>query len=282
MVTELHTDTVTSADGTSIAIDVIGSGPPVVLVGGAFSYRRWKGFVELARLLADTYTVYGYDRRHRGDSSAGPVTTVEREIEDLAAVVERSGTPHVFGMSSGGVLTLRALAAGVPARSAVVYQPPFVVPGAGKTPPADFGQRLQQLVDSNARSAAVHYFMTRGMGAPAPIIALMRLAPFWKDLKAVAHTLPYDHAVMGETLSGLPLSEQPWADVTVPTLVVDGGKSPKAATLAADALVQRLAAGSRATLPGQGHNVAMSALAQTIRSFAGDLDTHRPNGQDDS
>ena len=264
---QMRTETVLSADGTLIAVDKIGSGPPVVLVGGAFSYRRWKGFVELAHLLANTYTVYGYDRRGRGDSGSTPVTTVSDEVADLAAVVAHSGPAHIFGMSSGGVLALRAIAAGVAARSAVVYQPPFVVPGAKSVPPADFGQRLQELVHADRRSAAVHYFMTKGMGAPAPIVMLMRLAPFWKDLKAVAHTLPHDHAVMGENLSGQPLTVDPWQHVTVPTLVVDGSKSGKSAALAADALAERLPAGSRLTLDGQGHNVSVRVLADTVSSF---------------
>src|SRR5262245_16670085 len=135
------TETVMSADGTRIAVDVVGTGSPLVVVGGAFSFRRWKGFGALARILSDSFTVHVYDRRGRGDSDLGPASTVEREIEDLAAVVERCGTaPHIFGMSSGGVLALRAVAAGVSARSVTVYQPPFLVSPFAKTPPDDFGQ----------------------------------------------------------------------------------------------------------------------------------------------
>lgn len=270
----LTTETVTSADGTKIAADTIGAGPPLVLVGGAFSFRRWRGFIELASILSGSFTVYSYDRRGRGDSAAGPDTTVELEIDDLAAVVNHSGgAAHIFGMSSGGVLSLRAIAAGVPARTVTVYQPPFVVSASGKTPPIDFGNRLADLIAQGRRGAAVHYFMTRGMGVPAPVVVMMRLAPVWKDLKALAHTLPADHAILGDTLAGRPLASQPWSDITTPTLVLDGSKSPKTVALAADELASRLPAGARSTLAGQGHNVSMAALGHAIRDFATSIDS---------
>lgn len=265
----MTTQTITSSDSTRIAVDVVGSGPPLVLVGGAFSFRRWRGFVELAGLLADSFTVYGYDRRGRGDSDPGEETSVDLEIDDLAAVVDAAGgDAHVFGMSSGGVLALRAIAAGVPARSAVVYQPPFAVTAGGHLPPADFGTRLVSLVEEGRRTAAVHYFMTRGMGAPRFVVGLMRLAPFWKDLEAVAHTLPADHAVMGDTLEGRPLGRQPWAKVVTPTLVLDGDRSGRAVAAAADELAVRLPSSVRRTLIGQNHNVSMRALADAIVPFA--------------
>jgi pimeloyl-ACP methyl ester carboxylesterase len=261
--------TVTSTDSTRLAVDVVGAGHPLILVGGAFSYRRWPGFVELASLLADSFTVYGYDRRGRGDSDPGPSTSVDLEIDDLAAVVEAAGgDAHIFGMSSGGVLALRSMAAGVPARSAIVYQPPFMVTAGGHLPPADFGSHLASLVEDDRRSAAVRYFMTRGMGAPAFVVGMMRFAPFWKNLEAVAHTLPADHAIMGDTLSGRPLGRQPWSKVAAPTLVLDGAKSGPAVAAAADELANRLPSAERRTLPGQSHNVSMRALADAIVPFA--------------
>ena len=276
MITRRITERVASIDGTAIAVDVVGSGPPLVLIGGAFSFRRWKGFLELATILSDAFTVYGYDRRGRGDSDTGPTTSVELEINDLAAVVDNAGNrPHLFGMSSGGVLGLRAVAAGLPARSVTVYQPPFVVDPAGRRPPADFGERLTSLIAQGRRRAAVHYFMTRGMGAPAPIVGLMRLAPVWRDLTAVAHTLPADHAVMGDTLRGRPLERQPWSRIATPTLVLDGGKSPRTVALAADQLSDRLPIGTRRTLAGQSHNISMAVLGAAIRDFAMSADSTR-------
>jgi pimeloyl-ACP methyl ester carboxylesterase len=258
-----------SADGTAIAYEQSGAGPPLVLVGGAFSYRAWKGWVELAELLAQRFTVVRYDRRGRGDSGDTHPYAVEREIEDLRALVREFGdSAHVFGMSSGGVLALRAAAARVPIDRLVVYQPPFMVDGEGHVAPADFGERLDALVASDERAQAVSYFMREGMGAPGVLVALMRLArPLWSRLKAVAHTLPYDYAVMGDTVAGRPLSRDPWSAVVNETLVIDGSKSPASLRKAADELAAVLPRSQRRTLEGQSHNVSMTALAPVLEGF---------------
>ena len=218
---------VRSTDGTSIAYDSTGDGPRLILVGGAFSYRRYKSWVQLAELLAPRFRVIAYDRRGRGDSGDAPEYAVEREIEDIDTLVRvAGGSAHVFGMSSGGVLALRAAAAGVPLRRAVVYQPPFSVDASGHLPPADFGERLGELVASGRRSATVTYFMRQGMGVPRVLVGVLRLVrPIWRNLEAVAHTLPYDYAVMDGTVAGEPLAREPWASIATPTLVVDGGKT---------------------------------------------------------
>jgi pimeloyl-ACP methyl ester carboxylesterase len=261
--------TVRSADGTTIAFDVRGDGPPLVLVGGAFSYRRYRSWVQLAELLAPRFRVIAYDRRGRGDSGDSRRYAVEREIEDLAALVDAAGGPaHVFGMSSGGVLALRAAAAGVPVRRAAVYQPPFTVDGSGHVPPPDFGERLGELAASGRRGAAVGYFMRQGMGAPRVLVGVLRLTrPVWSNLEAVAHTLPYDYAVMDGTVQGKPLAAEPWASIAKPTLVVDGGRSPASLRRAADALAERLPDARRRTLDGQSHNVSMSVLAPVLEEF---------------
>ena len=209
--------TVRSRDGTPIAYDTAGDGPAVILVGGAFSYRRYRSWVQLAELLAPRFTVIGYDRRGRGDSGDAPEYAVEREIEDLGALVEAAGgSAHVFGMSSGGVLALRAAATGVPIERAVVYQPPFSVDASGHLPPPDFEQRLDALVASGDRGATVRYFMREGMGAPRALVGALRLArPLWRNLEAVAHTLPYDYAVMNGTVHGTPLAREPWASIEI-------------------------------------------------------------------
>ena len=184
--------TVRSRDGTPIAFDVTGTGPALVLVGGAFGFRRYKSWLQLVELLAPRFTVVNYDRRGRGDSGDAQAYAVEREIEDLAALVEAAGgSADVFGMSSGGVLALRAAAAGVPFRRAVVYQPPFTVDASGHRPPDDFEERLGELVAAGQRGATVGYFMREGMGAPHVLVGGLRLArPIWRNLEAVSHTLP--------------------------------------------------------------------------------------------
>jgi pimeloyl-ACP methyl ester carboxylesterase len=261
--------TVRSKDGTSIAYDSAGDGPALILVGGAFSYRGWKGWRELTELLAPRFAVIGYDRRGRGDSGDAPEYAVEREIEDLDALVQAAGgSAHVFGMSSGGVLALRAAAVGVPMERTVVYQPPFSVDATGHLPPPDFEPRLRELVRSGRRGAAASYFMRRGMGVPRAFVALLRLArPLWRNLEAVAHTLPYDYAVMGETVHGKPLGPEPWASVTTPTLVVDGGKSPASLHKAADALAAYMPYAEQRTVAGQSHNVSMEVLAPVLEEF---------------
>ena len=263
--------TARSKDGTRIAFDAVGDGPPLVIVGGAFSYRRWKGFAQLADLLSDTFTVVNYDRRGRGDSGDNPPYDVEREIEDLTSVVDSvGGRAHVFGMSSGSVLALRAAAAGAPIDRLVAYQPPFTVDTSGHVAPADLGERLGALVADGRRGKAAAYFMRAGMGVPRPFVAMMRLArPLWSNLKSVAHTLPYDYAVMGDTVRGGPLRAEPWASVPVPTLVVDGSKSPAQLRKASDELAARVPSAERRTLEGQSHNVAMKALAPVIAEWAG-------------
>jgi pimeloyl-ACP methyl ester carboxylesterase len=260
---------VRSPDGTRIALDRTGDGPPLVLVGGAFSFRRWRGFVQLAELLAPRFTVVGYDRRGRGDSGDAPRYAVEREIDDLAAVIDAAGgRAHVFGMSSGGVLALRAAAAGVAVDRLVVYQPPFVVGADGHVPPAGFAERLRDLAMSGREGRAVAYFMREGMGAPRAFVGMMRLVrPIWSNLEAVAHTLPYDVAVMGETVAGRPLAAEPWASVTHPTLVVHGAKSPASLRRAADELAVLVPDARPRTLPGQSHNVSMKVLAPVITEF---------------
>jgi pimeloyl-ACP methyl ester carboxylesterase len=260
-----------SPDGTPIAYDAVGDGPPVILVGGAFSFRRYKSCLQLVDLLAPRFTVVNYDRRGRGDSGDAATYAVEREIEDLAVLVEEAGgRADVFGISSGGVLTLRAAAAGVPIGRAVVYQPPFTVDASGHLPPDDFAQRLDELVASGSRGAAASYFMREGMGAPRALVGVLRVArPIWRNLEAVAPTLRYDYAVMNGTVHGHPLPREPWASIATPTLVVDGSKSPASLRAAADALAARLPHAERLTLAGQSHNLSMKVIAPVLEGFFG-------------
>lgn len=217
-------DTATSLDGTRIAYDRTGAGEPVVLVGGAFSYRRFPGQVKLARLLSERFTVYSYDRRGRGDSGDTSPYAVEREIEDLAAVIDAAGGhAHVWGLSSGAVLVLEAAAAGLPIRRLAVQEPPLAVDAADRRPPADLRQHVTGLIDAGRRAEAVRYFMTDGMGAPAFVPGLLRLMPgVWKNLTAVAHTLPYDAALIEPYQAGRPLPPGQWSAVTMPALVMCG------------------------------------------------------------
>jgi pimeloyl-ACP methyl ester carboxylesterase len=149
-------NTVTSADGTAIAYDRAGTGESLVLVGGAFSYRRYPGQVKLAQLLSARFTVYSYDRRGRGDSGDSARYAVSREIEDLAAMIGAAGgNAHVWGLSSGAVLALEAADGGVPIRKLAIQEPPLVVDPADRQPPGNLHQHLSELIDAGSRSEAV-------------------------------------------------------------------------------------------------------------------------------
>ena len=216
--------TITSSDGTSIAYDRTGAGEPLVLIGGAFSYRRFPGQVKLAGLLSERFTVYSYDRRGRGDSGDTAPYAVAREIEDLAAVIGAAGgTACVWGLSSGAVLALEAAAAGLPIRRLAVQEPPLAVDPADRRPSADLRERVTELIDAGQRGEAVRYYMVDGMGAPAFVPALLHVIPgAWTKLTAVAHTLPYDARLVEPYQTGRPLPAGQWAAVTVPTLVMCG------------------------------------------------------------
>jgi pimeloyl-ACP methyl ester carboxylesterase len=270
---------VRSNDGTTIAFDQVGSGPAVILVGGAFSYRAFPKMVELAELLGDRFTVINYDRRGRGDSNDIPPYAVAREIDDLDALVrEAGGKAAVWGWSSGGVLALRAAARGLGITKLALYDPPFIVDPSHRMPPRDFALRLERMVRSGKASGATRYFMREGMGVPAPIVAVMRLLPLWSKLKAVAHTLPYDWAVLGNTMSGAPLSPEEWASIKVPTLVIAGEKSGAQLRQAAEALAEVLPEAELRDLPRQGHNVSMPALAPMLVKFFAE-DTAAPTSR---
>ena len=220
--------TVTSEDGSRIAYDRYGSGPTVMLVGGALGYRKFTKMEELAKLLAERCTVINYDRRGRGDSTEVKPFAVEREVEDIAALVEaEGGSASLWGWSSGGALALRAAGARIGVERLSVYEVPFMVTPGLERPTRDYGERLDQLVAADDRSGAVKHFMRNSMGIPAPFVALMRLVPMWKGLKATAHTLPYDWAALGKhNMYGAPLKADEWISVTVRTQVVYGAKSP--------------------------------------------------------
>jgi pimeloyl-ACP methyl ester carboxylesterase len=260
---------VTSRDGTRIAYDRSGEGPALILVGGAFQYRAFDvRTVHLAALLAAHFTVFHYDRRGSGESGDTLSYAVEREIEDIEALInEAGGSAYVFGHSSGAVLGLHAVASGLTIPKLALYEPPFIVDDSHAPLTAEYHARLAELVGWGRRGDAVTHFMTMAVGVPAAVVAGMRNDPVWPMFEAVAHTLPYDDAIMGDTLSGSPLPLQRWATVTIPTLVMDGGASPVRMHSAADALASALPQASRLTLQGQDHGVAPEVLAPELVEF---------------
>jgi Alpha/beta hydrolase family len=264
-------ETARSNDGTRIAFDRIGDGPPLILVGGAFSWRSWKGFVELAELLSSHYTILNYDRRAHGDSEDTPPYTVEREFEDLEAMIGAAGgSAYVWGLSSGGILALEAARAGVAIHRLAVYEPPFIIDPSDGLPPDDFGRRVDELIADERRSEAVKYYMARVMGIPAIVPTLMSLwPPFWSKLKATAHTLPYEAVLVDRYVRGRPLELSYWSGVATPTLVVSGEKSPEKLRKGARAIADALPEAEHRVLSGVTHNVKMKALAPVLLDFFG-------------
>lgn len=258
--------TVVSRDGTRIAYDQTGHGPPVIMVGGAFSFRAFPGSVKLAGMLAERFTVINYDRRGRGDSGDTAPYAVEREVEDLAALIEAAGgSASVYGMSSGAALALTAAASGLRIDRLALYEPPYMVGTEGHRPPADHDAQLRALLAADRRGDAVKFFITRVMGAPGFIVVMMRLMPFWSKLKAVAHTLPYDTAIMGDFT--FPAARV--ASVRTPAIIIAGEKSPAVLRAAARAVAGTLPGVEHRVLARQSHNVSMKALAPVLMEFFG-------------
>ena len=261
-------ETVRSADGTPIAVERQGAGPAVVIVGGALNDRG--AARELAERLSPRFTAVTYDRRGRGDSGDTPPYAVEREIEDLDALVAAAGgSAFGVGHSSGAALILRAVMAGTPLTRIALYEPPFVVDDTRAPLPEDYVEHLDELIAAGARGDAVAYFLET-IGMPAEMVAGMRQAPMWPGLEALAHTIAYDGRVMGGDMSGRPFAEGAWASVTVPALVLDGGDSPAWQHHAARALADALPDAEYRTLEGQTHQVSDDVLLPELERFFGD------------
>jgi pimeloyl-ACP methyl ester carboxylesterase len=263
-------NTARSTDGTAIAYEKRGDGPPLILVDGALCYREMGPSRALAELLSEHFTVITYDRRGRGESADTAPYSVEREIEDLAALIAAvGGSAYVCGFSSGAVLALDAAARGLPITALALYEPPFIVDDSRPPAAADYVEQLNALLASNRRGDAVRLFM-RHVGMPAPLVSLMRFMPAWGKLKRVAHTLPYDGEIMGDTQLGRPLPAARWPGTKVKTLVIVGGKSPAFFHNGTRMLADLLPNTEHRVLDGQTHMVKAKVLAPVlIDYFAG-------------
>ncbi|HEX7938474.1 MAG TPA: alpha/beta hydrolase [Gemmatimonadaceae bacterium] len=264
--------TVTSKDGTPIAFDQLGQGPALILVSPATATRL--DLASLAAALAPDFTVVAYDRRGRGDSGDTPPYAVEREVEDIEALIDDAGgSAFVIGHSSGAVLALEA-ARLLPTKitKLALYEPPFIVDDSHPPAPEDFAQHLANLASSGRRGDALELFMTR-VGSPPETVAQMRQSPMWPGLEKIAHTLAYDVTIIGNTQSGDPLPLRKWASVTVPALVLDGtlflGSQEKHTFMrtGADELARVLPNAQRRTLEGQDHGPADGVLAPVLKAF---------------
>ncbi len=262
--------TVTSADGTTIAYDRYGEGPGLILVNGAMSYRKFKKFEQIATALSDRFTVVNYDRRGRGDSGpAGPVS-VQHEVDDLAALIEAiGGRASLWGWSSGAALALRAAAAGIGVERLVVYETPFKTDPSAKHPADDYAARLEQILATGDRMAAAKHFL-RNVGVPGPLVPVLAVTPMFRRFAQNAHTLMFDYAALGDrNMHGRPLDAAEWAGVTCPTLVAYGAKTAPALKHASRSLAEVLPDATLRELPGQNHNVSAKAIVPLLAEFLG-------------
>jgi hypothetical protein len=291
-------DTVKSSDGTAIAFERTGSGPPLILVDAAGHYRAFSSFDGLVGRLAAAFTVYHYDRRGRGDSGDTGSYAVAREVDDLAALVVHAGDPvFLYGYSSGALLAIHAAASGLPVARMALLEPPIETHANGGTEDggdggvddrtdrsrdsggydgaddgaddggrdggaeqAAFTARLAELVAAGRRDAAVEHFMS-GIGVPADVLDRMRSGPQWTAMVAVAHTLVYDGVLSGET------SPATLAAVRVPTLVLSSESSGEDLTAMAAAAAAAMPHGVHRAVPGDWHGVADDVLAEVLTGY---------------
>lgn len=255
---------VTSKDGTTIGFDRSGKGPPLILVAGAMCARV---FGPLAKLLAPHFTLYDYDRRGRGESGDTKPTAVEREIEDIEALIADAGeAAHVYGHSSGGALALEAaMRLGDKIKTLAVYEAPYNDEPAAQQRWREYGKRLTDVLAAGGTGEAVELFM-KLVGMPDERLAQMKKSPAWQNLAALGPSLAYDHAVMGENAT---VPAERAKRVRTKTLVMNGGATFPFMAVAAEALSKAIPHARLRVLEGQTHEVSNEALAPALIEHAG-------------
>jgi pimeloyl-ACP methyl ester carboxylesterase len=258
-------DKVTSIDGTQIAFDQLGDGPPVIVVGGAMCDRALTG--PTAEELAKHFTVLNYDRRGRGDSGDTGPYAVEREIEDIGAlIVEAGGTASVYGHSSGAGLALHATAYGVPIDKLVLHEPPYNTDGEEEQRISrEYALDLEAMLSEGRRGDAVELFFTT-VGMPPEMVGGMRQTPRWAELEAMAPTLAYDSEIMGDSAGGTVPAELA-GRVSTETLVLVGGSSPAWTIDIGRQVADALPNGQHRVLEGQEHVVPPEVLVPVLAEF---------------
>jgi len=257
----------TSTDGTQIAYDVAGSGPPVILVDGALGFRALGFGGGLAEQLAATLTVYSYDRRGRGESGWTEPSTLVREIEDIDALIAHAGgSAGLYGISSGGALALEAaIRLGPRVTRLAIYEVPYDASDAGIEAWTGYRTRLSELVAAGDKGGAVELFM-RFVGASDEGVEGMRRSPMWERFESVGATLALDAEALGDRR----VPTERAGSVTAETLVIDGAASLEPMPFmraSAEALAKAIPGARRITLEGQSHEVDAAAIAPVLSSF---------------
>lgn len=252
-----------SADGSILEFQKVGDGAVLIVIGGAFNDRQ--SAAPLVPLLAEHFTVVSYDRRGRGgstDTSSRPPYLVEREVQDLQALIAGTGgSAMLYGHSSGGVLALEATMRGLPVTAVAVYEPPYTA-GEQQDPVDDWAQQIQQAVADDDPERAAETFLGRIGGG---VLGHLKQMPWWPHMVAVAHTLPYDVALVGDGR----MPTERLATLDVPVLVMDGDQSEGWRRDAVAALTSAVPGARRMTVHGQAHPVAADAVAPRLIEFFG-------------
>jgi pimeloyl-ACP methyl ester carboxylesterase len=253
---------VLSKDSTAIVFDRSGEGPPIILVVGAFNERP--AGAPLATFLSQHFTVFNYDRRGRGESGDTAPYAVEREVEDLAALIaEAGGAAAVFGYSSGAILALEAAARGLAITKLALYEPPYVVGNGEPSESPNHAAHLADLIAAGRRGDAVEYFQTKMVGIPEDVVAQLRHAPFRPALEAMAHTLVYEATIVADQSLPTELA----GALTIPTLVIAGGAGAPFMRVTAHALADALPNGQACILEDQTHDIDPSVVGPVLEAF---------------
>jgi Alpha/beta hydrolase family len=260
---------VTSKDGTKIGYSVVGSGPALILVDGALCWRTSGPAGPLAEQLKDSFMVYTYDRRGRGESGDTKPYAVAREVEDLDAVIDAAGgTAAVYAISSGVPLALAA-ADTLDARKItkmVLYEAPLILDTSRAIDP-DYPRKMNDIIARGDNAGAVKHFMKNGVGVPGFAIFMMQLMGVMKKLAPVGPTLAYDTALIAPFWKNVPIPAGTWSNAKMPVLDIGGGKSQAWMQNAQVEISKTLPNATHKTLPGQNHMVAPTAIAPMIREF---------------
>ncbi len=252
-----------SKDGTAIAFKKTGTGPSVILVDGAFCSSNFGPMPKLAPVLEKYFTVITYDRRARGESGDTKPYDVQREIEDIEALIDvAGGSAHLFSISSGAILAIHAAASGLKISKLALFEPPFVGDREGRRP-ANAESMLKTMIAEKRRGDAVNFYLRKVMGLPAIITWILRLTPNWPKMKANANSLPYDAYICGD----FNIPKQQVSSLTMPTLVIASTKSPAMLRNAAHAVAELLPNGTQISLDGKIHDVPPEILGPVLQKF---------------
>jgi pimeloyl-ACP methyl ester carboxylesterase len=248
-----------SNDGTRIAFEKVGEGPALVIVGGALSQRN--GGKPLASKLKDRFTVYTYDRRGRGESSDTKPYAVDREIEDVGALIAQAGNKaYLYGVSSGAALVLQVAAKLGPEKvpKLAVYEAPY---GQSERDFNEQKTRINQLVQTGKPGEPAAFFLS-AIGTPPPVLEDMKRSPEWEGIKKIDFTLAYDYAILGS--GSVPDTVK---RIAVPSLVMDGEKAMPFIRSSADRLAELIPHAQRKTLKGQTHQAAPEVVGPLLIAF---------------